>query len=280
MGSRTAISAGALAVALAAVPVLALPAPALARDCPRGGGLLSPVTDGLCDVVGTVTGTVDKLTGKVGKPVTKGLNDTTDSVLGRVGEAVPTAKPTASSSSETRPTPGTTELLPETLGEVCLPVLACEERGTVDTHSPAQPTDTAEKPVATPSAKARKKNRDTAVQPTHAPTHPQTETYQMDSTREPVKDDDEPTVDTDDAHLDLLWPNPLARELTVPLRDQHVVRPSPPASDVVGTALTILLLASAILATRIVQQRRQNAGRPDSIPFEPGRAGNGRHRLA
>jgi hypothetical protein len=64
------------------------------------------------------------------------------------------------------------------------------------------------------------------------------------------------------------------------MQDQRVVRPTPPASDVLGTMLTIALLGSAVLATRIVQQRRQRTEPTESIPFEPARAGNGRHRLA
>jgi hypothetical protein len=77
-----------------------------------------------------------------------------------------------------------------------------------------------------------------------------------------------------------LWPNPFADELALPVHKQRIVRPSTPASDVVGTALTIILLATAVLATRIVQQRKQRSEQPDSIPFEPARQGNSRHRLA
>ncbi|GAB3898766.1 hypothetical protein GCM10027612_57560 [Microbispora bryophytorum subsp. camponoti] len=56
--------------------------------------------------------------------------------------------------------------------------------------------------------------------------------------------------------------------------------------DAAGTALTAVLLLSALLATRVVSARRARAGQqePDeSIPFEgglrlPGKTG--RHRLA
>ncbi|MEU8249570.1 hypothetical protein [Nonomuraea sp. NPDC048916] len=283
MGSRSAISAGVLAVTLAAIPLTAPPtsAAAAAADCPNGGGLLGGVTDGLCDVVDVVTGTVDTLTGDTVKPVTKGLNDTTDEVLGTVGKVGPTGTPSSENAPE--PSHGAT-LLPETLGKVCLPVLACGDRDSGDEAAP-KPTPKVSDPApeATGSAdkRAREDEREDATAPTTAPTMgptpPQSEPYLMDTSEDPVAD--EPTVDTDDARIDLLWPNPFARELSVPMRER-VVRPSGPASDVVGTGLTIALLASAIAATRIVQQRRQRSERSDSIPFEPVRAAGGRHRLA
>src|ERR1044072_6516450 len=126
MDSRTAISAGALALALAAIPVVSSPALAEAVDCKRGDGLLSGVTNGLCDVVEAVTGTVDSLTGDKLKPVTKKVGGTADDLLGTVGDAVPTTIPTRS--GQPQPTPSDQELLPNTLSEVCLPVLACEHQ--------------------------------------------------------------------------------------------------------------------------------------------------------
>src|SRR5690606_39415882 len=99
MGSRTAISAGILAVSLVALPAAAGPAAAQAGDCEQGGGgLLSGVTDTLCDAVGAVTGTVDKLTGGLTEPLTTGLDKTTDKLLGTVGEAIPTTRPSSSHS--------------------------------------------------------------------------------------------------------------------------------------------------------------------------------------
>jgi hypothetical protein len=283
MGSRTAISAGVLAVALAAVPVAAPAASAAAQDCTRGGGLLSGVTDALCDVVGVVTGTVDTLTGGTADKVTDGLDKTTDEVLGRVGEAVPTTKskstPTQSSAepsaTSAAPRPSKTGLVPEDLGDVCLPVLACDDQGVVSKLTP-RPT-----PSAKASANART-GRGWVSTPTPSPTTPQSavpdSTPQSVDTGRPVPDKE--TAHAEEPRVDLLWPNPFAHELAVPMQDQRVVRPSPPASDVLGTVLTIALLGSAVLATRIVQQRRQRSEPSDSIPFEPARAGNGRHRLA
>ncbi|MBB6348379.1 hypothetical protein FHU36_004924 [Nonomuraea muscovyensis] len=294
MGSRTAISAGVLAVALVAIP-LALPiSAALADDCPGGGGLLGGVTDAVCDTVDKVTGTVDTLTGDTLKPVTGGLNETTDKVLGKVGEVAPTRKPGDDAGSD--PTPSQTALLPEPLDEVCLPVLACtaDRRAIGDPSTPAPDvTSPAPRSSRSPGSDSgtdstdddsaierRAREEATVTPPTSTPWPPDSEPHQLhsDPVDEPVTD--EPTADPDDARIDLLWPNPLVKDLTLPMGDRDVVRPSPPASDVLGTSLTIALLISAIAATRIVQQRRQRVEQPESIPFEPAPANTGRHRLA
>lgn len=280
MGSRTAISAGALALALVAIPVIGSPALAEATDCTRGDGLLSGVTNGLCDVVEAVTGTVGTLTGDTLDPVTKKVGKTADDVLGTVGDAVPTTVPTTT--GQPQPTPSGDHLLPNTLSEVCIPVLACENQD-VQTHhkDPEHPQDPEDSAKPTPTAKPNKRDKKdsttTTTLPTGGPTPPETEPYEL-GTEHPVKDIQ--TADTDEPRIDLLWPNPFARDLTDPMRDQPIIRPSKPASDVLGTSLTIALLTSAILATRIVQQRRQRTEQPDSIPFEPARAANSRHRLA
>ncbi|MFG1687494.1 hypothetical protein ACGFNP_45540 [Nonomuraea sp. NPDC049269] len=277
MGSRTAISAGALALALVAIPVVASPALAEATDCTRGDGLLSGVTNGLCNVVEAVTGTVDTLTGDTLDPVTKKVDKTADDVLGTVGDAVPTTIPTAS--GQPQPTPTDDHLLPNTLSEVCLPVVGCENQDIQTHHKDPHPTDSAKPtPTAKPNKRDRKDSTTTTTLPTGGPTPPETEPQELDTTEHPVKSIQ--TADTDEPRIDLLWPNPFARDLTDPMRDQPIIRPSKPASDVLGTSLTIALLTSAILATRIVQQRRQRMEQPDSIPFEPARAGNSRHRLA
>ncbi|MFI7636374.1 hypothetical protein [Nonomuraea sp. NPDC049400] len=268
MGSRTAISAGVLAVALVAVPVAAPAASAAPQDCTRGGGLLSGVTNTLCDVVNGITNTVDTLSGGTTDKVTDGVDDTTGEVLGRVGEAVPTTKSSPGTKSSHTPSPSPTGL-DSALDGVCLPVLACQDQGTVERLSPT--------PSPSPGRTSRPREWGVESLPTTPPTPPEQRPELVDTGR-PVSE--EKTVDTDEPRVDLLWPNPFAHELTVPMQDQRVVRPSPPASDVLGTVLTIALLASAVLATRIVQQRRHRTEPTESIPFEPGRANNGRHRLA
>ncbi|MGP3957792.1 hypothetical protein ACTWPT_17455 [Nonomuraea sp. 3N208] len=279
MGSRTAISAGVLAVALSAVPAAASASAstttsttgsAAGQDCTRDGGLLSGVTNTLCDVVTTVTDTVDSLTGGTTDPVTSGVDKTTDEVLGEVGKAVPTGTATPTKTAEPSATPTKTGLVPDGLGDVCLPVLACEDKTVQDNASTTPSTPS-------PDSTSRDGDKASTTAPTGGPTPPESRPQQMDDER-PVTE--RPTADTDEARVDLLWPNPFAHELTVPMQDRQVVRPTPPASDVLGTALTIALLGSAVLAARIVQQRRQRTEQVESIPFEPARVGSGRHRLA
>ncbi|SEH00780.1 hypothetical protein SAMN05444920_117211 [Nonomuraea solani] len=276
MGSRTAISAGVLAVALAAVPVGAPAASAAVQDCAHDGGLLSGVTNTLCDVVKAVTGTVDTLTGGTTDRVTSGVDDTTDEVLGRVGEAVPTTKSDSGRSTAkpgTTPDPSKTGLVPETLNDVCLPVLACKDQEGVGTVTPGPSPS----PSGTRKGRLVEGRSKASAAPVPTTSRPESRPQQVDTGR-PVPE--RKTVDAEEPRVDLLWPNPFAHELTVPMQDQRVVRPSPPASDVLGTVLTIALLGSAVLATRIVQQRRHRTEPTESIPFEPARAGNGRHRLA
>ncbi|MGI5289586.1 hypothetical protein ACQEVF_40475 [Nonomuraea polychroma] len=273
MGSRAAISAGVLAVALSTAPAAASATVSTGsvtgQDCTREGGLLSGVTNTLCDVVNTVTDTVDSLTGGTTDPVTSGVDKTTDDVLGRVGTAVPTDTPSPSKTAGPSATPSKTGLVPDGLGDVCLPVLACEDKSVHDKVSP--------RPTPSPDRTSRDGEKDSSAVPTGEPRPPESRPQQMDNER-PVSE--RPAADTDEPRVDLLWPNPFAHELTVPMQDQQVIRPTPPASDVLGTVLTIALLGSAVLATRIVQQRRQRAEQVESIPFEPARVGSGRHRLA
>ncbi|HEX4812678.1 MAG TPA: hypothetical protein VFV66_07975 [Nonomuraea sp.] len=277
MGSRTAISAGVLAVALAAVPGAAPAAAATGaatQDCDRGGGLLSGLTNTLCDVVKTVTGTVDTLTRDTTDPLTSQVDKTTDDVLGRVGEAVPTARPSAARTPKPSPAPTRTQHTPG-IGEVCLPVLPCDGETVVDAMTPSPEASATPSPTRT--AKPRLRERRASTAPLAPATPVQSRPQQLDTGR-PVTD--RPTADADDPRVDLLWPNPFAHELTVPMQDQRVVRPTPPASDVLGTTLTIALLGSAVLATRIVHQRRRRSEPVESIPFEPAHTPASRHRLA
>ncbi|SEL97232.1 hypothetical protein [Nonomuraea pusilla] len=302
MGSRTAISAGVLAVALAAIPAAAPPASASAQDCSRDGGLLSGVTNTLCNVVDTLTDTVDGLTGGATEPVTKGLGQTTDGVLGTVGEALPTSKPTSSGTGGSTPKPSSEpKASSEPKGEpsptkdgqeregggLCLPVLSCDGEGVLGSLTPRPTPDARATQTPRPRDDRRDDGRDadeSAVLPTEpvrpTPLPPAGEPQTVPSTRQEVTGEKRP-ADRGEPQVDLLWPNPFAHELTVPMQNERAVRPSPPASDVLGTVLTIVLLGSAVLATRIVQQRRHRLEPPETIPFEPAPAGSGgRHRLA
>jgi hypothetical protein len=318
MGSRAAITSGVLAMALAAIPVAA-PAAVAADDCAQGGGLLSGVTGALCGVVDSVTDTVDQLTGNAAEPVTKGLDDAADDVLGTLGEVVPTAPQTTPPVSRSQPSPQPRETgtdrdsrrdtgtqaegdprRPEgretggftpaptptstLLADVCLPVLACEDQsvGTRITPEPSLPALDEPRPEAEPEA-----------------TPP--------ATRAPGERDDAAAVpagaptapsgpphpapaerpvkerraaDPDETRVDLLWPHPFADRLAVPLPHPRGVRAGGPASDALGTTLTAALLLSAVLAARVVQQRRRREEAHDALPFDPVRVRGNRHRMA
>ncbi|ETK38062.1 hypothetical protein [Microbispora sp. ATCC PTA-5024] len=93
--NASAISAGALAIALGGGLPLAFAAPAHALDCTNGGGLVSGVTSGLCSVVDGVGGVVDgvtdaadKATGGATQPVTKAVDDAVSTTTGAAGSAV------------------------------------------------------------------------------------------------------------------------------------------------------------------------------------------------
>jgi hypothetical protein len=93
---------------------------------------------------------------------------------------------------------------------------------------------------------------------------------------------DKPRVSPDeDGAISLLWPGQKIPQLTGRMRSAPV-QPSKPY-DAAGTAVTAVLLLSALLATRVVSARRARDEQQESIPFEggmriPGRSG--RHRLA
>ncbi|GAA3823625.1 hypothetical protein GCM10022226_50220 [Sphaerisporangium flaviroseum] len=87
-----------------------------------------------------------------------------------------------------------------------------------------------------------------------------------------------PSTDVETPPLTPLWPGQPLPTLTDRLGAAKLVPHRP--QDLVGTVLTAVLLASAILATRIVQARKKDST-PQSMPFEGLRRNDsGRHRLA
>src|SRR5437868_3404359 len=104
---RSVVSIGLLTLVLVACPISASAASARIRDCEKGGGLLSTVTDGLCTLVDKGTAAVDDLTGGALTPVTNGVQESTGEVLGTVGGVVPTATPGGATPPPTEP-PGAT----------------------------------------------------------------------------------------------------------------------------------------------------------------------------
>ncbi|GAA2372561.1 hypothetical protein [Nonomuraea africana] len=291
---RTAVSVGLLALALATLPLGAGAAAAGIRDCERGGGLLSGVTNGVCELVDGVTDTVDSVTGSSLGPVTGGVDKTTGTVLGTVGEVAPTGRPapsptTARVDSTQEPPPpaagdGDGGLVAGTLEDVCLPVLACEGQGVLGSVTDPRPQPSPSgspgakdtpSPSATPTPTPSRRPREAGILPTEAPTPPFSRPHMETGDRvaeEPVP------VDPDDPRVELLWPGPFSEKLSDQI-GERAVRPSEPDSDLLGTALTAVLLASAVLAARVSQQRRRRAEHGESMPFEPMRVG-GRHRLA
>ncbi|MEU4331806.1 hypothetical protein [Nonomuraea dietziae] len=293
---RTAVSVGLLAFALAALPLGAGAATAGLRDCERGGGLLSGVTNGVCELVDGVTDTVDGVTGDSLGPVTDGVDKATGTVLGTVGEVAPTGRPAPSPTSKAadEPPPPSSDdgggdrdgggLVSSTLEDVCLPVLACEGQGVLGSvpdpgrpePSPSGSPSATGTPTPSATATPSRRPRQQGILPTEAPAPPVTRPH-MEST-DPVVADEPAPVDPDDPRVELLWPGPFSEKLSDQIGGR-VVRPSEPDSDVLGTALTAVLLASAVLAARVSQQRRRREEHGESMPFEPIRVG-GRHRLA
>jgi hypothetical protein len=287
---RSAISAGALALALGGgIPVVAAASGTVARaaDCPQGGGLLGGVTSGLCQTVDGVTDAVDGLTGSPLAPVTGQLDATAEKALKPVDELAPTERARADEGSSSAPPDasgdargkGDEGLLPEVLGEVCLPLVDSPEcaASAATTSVP----DRAGRPTATPApAKSRKPDKprqgdgEEAGIPLQSasPRPPETRTHTTE-----VRDPGLPepfAVDAEAPRVDPLWPGPLTQELQQRMPGERAVTPTR-SSDPLGTALTAALLAAAVLAVRLVYARRAEE---ESIPFEPFRVG--RHRVA
>ncbi|MFC4062099.1 hypothetical protein ACFOWE_27670 [Planomonospora corallina] len=294
---RSAISAGALALALGgglSVVATASADAAHAADCDRGGGLLGGVTGGLCQTVDGVTNVVDGLTGSVLSPVTEGLDQTVGKVLEPVGEAAPTAR--ASSGGRTTAPPSAPEKREEGSGggrppvtlDVCVSLSSsgCAESPT----SPASPASSAPapgedaRPTATaPADRSRRPETErpekeqapvsgpssSASYPYHPEPRPHTTEVRDPALSEP------PVIDVETPLLEPLWPGPLTQELRQRVPGGQASVTLVRSSDPVGTALTAVLLAAAVLAVRLMYTRRAEE---ESIPFEPLRMG--RHRVA
>ncbi|WP_449062948.1 hypothetical protein [Planomonospora algeriensis] len=286
---RSAISAGALALALGGgLPVVAAASASVARapDCPQGGGLLGGVTSGLCQTVDGVTDAVDGLTGSSLTPVTGRLDVTAEKVLEPVGELAPTERPRAGGGSSSSAPPGGSGgkadegLLPEVLGDVCLPLVDSPECAAPAvttsvpdrTARPAAPASPAESRKPAPPRKEDGGEGAGVPFRSVSPRPPETRTHTTE-VHDPVLP--EPfAVDAEAPRVDPLWPGPLTQELQQRMPGERAVTPTR-SSDPLGTALTAVLLAAAVLAVRLVHARRAEE---ESIPFEPFRVG--RHRVA
>ncbi|MEU8269154.1 hypothetical protein AB0B89_18545 [Sphaerisporangium sp. NPDC049002] len=312
----TAISVGALTLALSGGTVLLVAAPATAfsppslraTDCGRGSDPLSSLTGQVCDLVGGVTGTVDDLTGDKAAPVTSTLDGLTNDPLKPLTDAVTktadkilgaTLDPPATVS----PTPGPPSATPEPVAEPseapagnllgvevgtgCLPVVSPPDCGQEASPAPRAPAGRDRStPTNAPAAPAPPPAPRQQASPPSAPAFPGQGTLTGGTEPDGAVDhagpsgppSAPPSADVESPPLMPLWPGQPLPSLTGRLDARKLV-PSRPY-DVVGTALTAALLASAILATRIVQARRIEA-EPRSMPFEGLRRPDpGRQRLA
>ncbi|MEO3862015.1 hypothetical protein [Acrocarpospora sp. B8E8] len=290
MGRRaSAISAGALALALGGgIPLLAAGS-ARAADC-NSQGPLSGVANSLCQVVDGVTDVVDGVTGGTLSTVTDTLDSTVSGVTNGAGNAGRTVSaspaPTPSGGSPESSTPSTPPShsggLGETVRAVCLPLLAGPE---CDEKPSTQPRPRASKsPKPRPTASESDSGGGTL--PTDPPKPPENRPqFLEDGDGDPVPsgepDGDGMVIRIEDAEVPLLWPGQLVPALTGETRGASA-RPRQPY-DPVGTALTAVLLLSAVLATRVVASRRarEKKDEPDGLPLSGLPMTTGRHhRLA
>ncbi|MBB5135868.1 hypothetical protein HNP84_005612 [Thermocatellispora tengchongensis] len=291
------MSAGALALAIGGSTLVTAPAASAAvpvLDCDRGSGsgLVSGLASGVCDLVGEVTDAVDGLTGGALGPVTEPLDRTAETVLGGGDDSSTGTGTTGDLGKDTgkgeadkggpaeretaTPTPSAESshgLLPKGLDEVCVPLVASPKCAEAEATSPPD-----KRPTPTPEPDRRRESRRTAAPlPIEPPRPPERGPRQVTAqdTEQTLTPDPLP-IDLDEPRVDLLWP--LTERLPVPMRVRPEELKPQRRSDTAGTALTAVLLLSAILAARIGYARR---GRQEpSIPFEPVRSRSGRHRLA
>ncbi|MET8146248.1 hypothetical protein ABZU32_38580 [Sphaerisporangium sp. NPDC005288] len=283
---------------------------------PRDG--LKPLTDAVSDLTGDalkpVTDTVSDLGGDGLKPLTDQVEKTADKLTGRGHRSSPTAAPASPDTPDTpdaepSPSPGEArdgsgddDLLGVPIDTDCLPLVGsadCGEEGGPSTSKPPTGTDADRStPSAAPSATPRGGDDDgddhggdhgggggKDRSPGEPPAGQQGPPQIVDRPGPPVdratpaaRASHPPSADVESPPLVPLWPGlPLPSLLGDP-RARTAVPERP--YDVVGTALTAVLLASAILAARIVQSRRDSDA-PRSMPFEGmSHPDNGRHRLA
>ncbi|MGW4644824.1 hypothetical protein ACWEN6_40405 [Sphaerisporangium sp. NPDC004334] len=281
------------------------------------GDALRPVTDKVEDLADDalkpVTDAVSDLGGDGLKPLTDQVEKTADKLTGRGHRSSPTAAPASPDTADTPDTPdadpspspgearggsGDDDLLGVPIDTDCLPLVGsadCGEEGAPSASKPPTGTDTDRStPSAAPPATPRGGDDDgddhgggggKDRSPGEPPTGQQGPPQIVDRPGPPVdratpaaRASRPPSADVESPPLVPLWPGlPLPSLLGDP-RARTAVPERP--YDVVGTALTAVLLASAILAARIVQSRRDSDA-PRSMPFEGmSHPDNGRHRLA
>ncbi|GLX05165.1 hypothetical protein [Microbispora sp. NBRC 16548] len=265
------------------------------------GGVTEPVTKAVDDTLKTTTEATGTAVNDVGKAVDKAgqtLTGAADTAAGAASGAADDASGAVSgatgaltgdgSGAAHSPAPGVEKLtdgLTRAVQDTCLPLVAGEDCASHGQRESGEGARSAGK-----TRPADKK----ATRPKASMTPEGTLSPEPYRPRLVAALDDAPEtgraakVDPDeDGVIPLLWPGQRMPELPELRGDSAGARARGHRSyDAAGTALTAVLLLSALLATRVVSARRARAGRqePDeSIPFEgglrlPGKAG--RHRLA
>ncbi|GIH24742.1 hypothetical protein Aph01nite_30520 [Acrocarpospora phusangensis] len=287
----SAISAGALALALSGGTPLLAAGPAWAADCVAHGPL-SGVANGLCQVVDGVTDVVDEVTGGTLSTVTDSVDSKVSGATGAVGGAGAAVTPTPSATGPRR-TPSPTATAPRVSGgglggtvlETCLPLLAGSGcGGEAAEEGRPRPGRTPKPEAAEPGDSAPDSDADSGsgTLPEY-PRPPENRPHFIDvgDPAEPVDLGDEGrVVRVEEAELPLLWPGQLVPALTGEAR-REPARPRQPY-DPVATALTAALLLSAVLTARVVAARRaREAAEPEGLPLSGLPMASSRtHRLA
>jgi hypothetical protein len=287
--------------------------------CDRGGGALSALGGGLCDLTGPAGGPVDDLLdpltdtvddlGEKTDQVLDDVGDKTNQVLDDVGDAAkdvlggkPSNQPEPPAGQRQSSGPPSTapgdDAGPESHADQdadavprvdtgCLPLLTsgCDEVTTTQAPAPRERRDRSTPAPATPGATPSGEHEappSAAPEGTPAP-------WSVGGDGDGLKLERANPVDLPPRAADIdapppvpLWPGQPLPELTEPLAARRVV-PSR-TDDAVGTVLTAILLGSAIFAARIVHTRKARRGEADTTATMPlqglHRPDTGRHRLA
>ncbi|WP_030507223.1 hypothetical protein [Microbispora rosea] len=271
------------------------------------GGLTAPVTKTVDDTVKTTTEAAGTAVNDVGKAVdTAGrtLTGATDTSSGAAGSADTAGGATGAVSGAAEAVDGAagaltgggsgathspapsiqklTDGLTRAVEDTCLPLVAGE-------GCASHEGDEGARSAGKTGAAGKKTTRPKASMTPEGTLSPEPYRPRLVAARDDAPETGRAAkVDPDeDGVIPLLWPGQKMPELPELHGDPTGARTRAHRSyDAAGTALTAVLLLSALLATRVVSARRARAGQQEpneSIPFEgglrlPGKAG--RHRLA
>ncbi|WP_214111006.1 hypothetical protein [Acrocarpospora catenulata] len=246
-------------------------------------------------MVDGVTDVVDGVTGNALAPVTDGVDKTVSGVAGVAGNlgastgtgGSPTAQPSPSPTQGQSDkgvggvTGALTKTVTKTVQDTCLPLLAAPDCGQGKTPKGDEPSKTRPSEAADgdgtlpPEPERPVRQRPEFVDSDEQGTDP------APGNGDGNGGDEGGPIDLDRAGMSLLWPGQFVPGLS---GHSPAVRGRPHQTyDPVGTALTAVLLLSAVLATRVVAARRAREEREaeEALPLSglPLPASS-RHRLA